>query len=52
MTASELPGNPLSLEQWRQVDVLTRSLDPMQLRWLSGYFAGLDAGQRDRKSVV
>jgi len=46
MTASELPGHPLSLEQWRQVDMLTRSLDPMQLRWLSGYFAGLDAGQR------
>ena len=46
MTAPDLPGNPLTLEQWRQVDALTRTLDPMQVRWLSGYFAGLDAGLR------
>ncbi|MCK9541828.1 MAG: assimilatory sulfite reductase (NADPH) flavoprotein subunit [Novosphingobium sp.] len=46
MTASELPGIPLSPEQWRQVEALSRSLDPMQVRWLSGYFAGLDAGLR------
>ena len=46
MTAPELPGNPLTLEQWRQVEGLVRSLDPMQVRWLSGYFAGLDAGLR------
>lgn len=46
MSASELSGNPLTLEQWRQVEGLTRSLDPMQVRWLSGYFAGLDAGLR------
>jgi sulfite reductase (NADPH) flavoprotein alpha-component len=46
MTAADLPGNPLTLEQWRQVDALTRSLEPMQVRWLSGYFAGLDAGLR------
>ncbi len=44
MSASELSGNPLTLEQWRQLEGLTRSLDPMQVRWLSGYFAGLDAG--------
>ncbi|MFA7602827.1 MAG: assimilatory sulfite reductase (NADPH) flavoprotein subunit [Novosphingobium sp.] len=46
MTAPENPGNPLTLDQWRQVESLTRSLDPMQVRWLSGYFAGLDAGLR------
>lgn len=43
MAASELSGNPLTLEQWHQVEGLTRLLDPMQVRWLSGYFAGLDA---------
>ncbi|HKY82300.1 MAG TPA: assimilatory sulfite reductase (NADPH) flavoprotein subunit [Sphingobium sp.] len=46
MSAPELPGNPLTLEQWRQVEALTCSLAPMQVRWLSGYFAGLDAGLR------
>ncbi|WP_324742192.1 assimilatory sulfite reductase (NADPH) flavoprotein subunit [Tsuneonella sp. CC-YZS046] len=46
MTAPEPSGNPLSLEQWRLVEELTRSLAPMQVRWLSGYFAGLDAGLR------
>ena len=46
MSASELSGNPLPLEQWRQVEGLTWSLDAMQIRWLSGYFAGLDAGLR------
>lgn len=46
MSASELPGNPLTLEQWQQVEGLTRSLSPAQARWLSGYFTGLDAGLR------
>ena len=46
MTAPEPSGNPLSLEQWRLVEELTRSLAPMQVRWLSGYFTGLDAGLR------
>lgn len=46
MTAPELPGNPLTLEQWRRVEELTRSLAPMQVQWLSGYFAGLEAGLR------
>ncbi|MDE8654251.1 assimilatory sulfite reductase (NADPH) flavoprotein subunit [Novosphingobium album (ex Liu et al. 2023)] len=50
MIAPELPGNPLTLDQWRQVEGLTRSLDPMQVRWLSGYFAGLDAGLRQPQS--
>jgi sulfite reductase (NADPH) flavoprotein alpha-component len=44
MTASELPGAALSLEQWRLVEALARTLGPMQARWLSGYFAGLDTG--------
>ena len=46
MNAPESPGNPLTLDQWRQVEELTRSLDPMQMCWLSGYFSGLDAGSR------
>ncbi|AMK23060.1 assimilatory sulfite reductase (NADPH) flavoprotein subunit [Sphingomonas histidinilytica] len=44
MTASDPPGRALTLEQWRLVELLSRSLDPTQARWLSGYFAGLDAG--------
>ncbi|OYX16695.1 MAG: sulfite reductase [NADPH] flavoprotein, alpha-component [Sphingomonadales bacterium 32-67-7] len=44
MTASELPGTPLTLDQWRRVEDLTLSLAPMQVQWLSGYFAGLAAG--------
>jgi sulfite reductase (NADPH) flavoprotein alpha-component len=46
MTASESPGHPLSLEQWRLVEQLSRSLDAKQALWLSGYFTGLDAGLR------
>ena len=34
----------LSLEQWQHVEALARSLTPAQARWISGYFAGLDAG--------
>lgn len=45
MTASE-PGRPLSLEQWRQVETLSQSLNPVQALYLRGYFAGLDVGLR------
>lgn len=34
----------LSLDQWQHVEALARSLTPVQARWISGYFAGLDAG--------
>jgi sulfite reductase (NADPH) flavoprotein alpha-component len=34
----------LSLEQWHLVENLAQSLTPSQARWISGYFAGLDAG--------
>ena len=34
----------LGLEQWQHVDALAGSLTSSQARWLSGYFAGLDAG--------
>lgn len=34
----------LTLEQWQHVEALARSLTPAQARWISGYFAGLDAG--------
>jgi sulfite reductase (NADPH) flavoprotein alpha-component len=34
----------LTLEQWQQVEALARTLTPEQARWISGYFAGLDAG--------
>jgi sulfite reductase (NADPH) flavoprotein alpha-component len=38
-----VPGDGLSPEQWRLVQQLSRSLDPAQARWISGYFAGLAA---------
>ena len=34
----------LSLEQWQLVEGLAKTLTPEQARWISGYFAGLDAG--------
>src|SRR5438309_4879662 len=34
----------LSLDQWRLVENLAKTLTPEQARWISGYFAGLDAG--------
>ena len=34
----------LSLEQWRLVENLAKNLTPEQARWISGYFAGIDAG--------
>jgi sulfite reductase (NADPH) flavoprotein alpha-component len=33
-----------SVEQWGHVEALTGTLSPQQARWISGYFAGLDAG--------
>ncbi len=45
MTARSLfPADALSLEQRKQVEALTGSVTPEQARWISGYFAGLDAG--------
>jgi sulfite reductase (NADPH) flavoprotein alpha-component len=34
----------LSVEQWGHLEALAASLTPAQARWISGYFAGLDAG--------
>ncbi len=34
----------LTLDQWQLVEGLASSLTPEQARWISGYFAGLDAG--------
>jgi sulfite reductase (NADPH) flavoprotein alpha-component len=34
----------LSLEQWQLLERLAKTLRPEQARWVSGYFAGLDAG--------
>ena len=34
----------LTLEQWQHVQDLAGTLTPEQARWISGYFAGLDAG--------
>ncbi|HZC37912.1 MAG TPA: assimilatory sulfite reductase (NADPH) flavoprotein subunit [Sphingomicrobium sp.] len=34
----------LSLEQWQLLEDLAKTLTPEQARWISGYFAGLDAG--------
>src|SRR5215211_424098 len=45
MTAhSPFAEGALTLEQWQHVEALARSLTPEQARWISGYFAGLDAG--------
>lgn len=45
MTARALfPADTLSLEQRRQVEALTGSVTAEQARWISGYFAGLEAG--------
>jgi sulfite reductase (NADPH) flavoprotein alpha-component len=38
------PEGALSIEQWQHVQELSRTLSPAQARWISGYFAGLDAG--------
>lgn len=34
----------LSLDQWRRLEALADGLSAEQARWISGYFAGLDAG--------
>lgn len=45
MTARALfPADTLSHEQRRQVEALSGSVTPEQARWISGYFAGLEAG--------
>jgi sulfite reductase (NADPH) flavoprotein alpha-component len=45
MTAREFfPEGALTLEQWQHLQELSNSLSPEQARWVSGYFAGLDAG--------
>jgi sulfite reductase (NADPH) flavoprotein alpha-component len=45
MTARALfSADTLSLEQRRQVEALSGSVTPEQARWISGYFAGLEAG--------
>jgi sulfite reductase (NADPH) flavoprotein alpha-component len=45
MTARALfPADTLSVDQRRQVEALSGSVTPEQARWISGYFAGLEAG--------
>ena len=45
MTAMQtVPEGALTLEQWQLLQQLSRTLNPLQARWISGYFAGLDAG--------
>ena len=39
-----LQEGALSLEQWQLLERLGATLTPEQARWISGYFAGLDAG--------
>ena len=41
---SGFAGEPLSTQQREHVEALTGSVTPEQARWLSGYFAGLEAG--------
>ncbi|HEX5182393.1 MAG TPA: assimilatory sulfite reductase (NADPH) flavoprotein subunit [Allosphingosinicella sp.] len=42
--AQQFHEGALTLEQWQHVEALAGSLSPVQARWISGYFAGLDAG--------
>lgn len=44
MTETGYQGGVLTPEQWRLVQQLAPSLCPAQARWISGFFAGLDAG--------
>lgn len=45
MTALQFfPEGALTLDQWQHVEALAHTLSPAQARWISGYFAGLDAG--------
>ncbi|MDP8913118.1 MAG: assimilatory sulfite reductase (NADPH) flavoprotein subunit, partial [Pseudomonadota bacterium] len=45
MTVREIFSDAaLSFDQWQHVQELSRTLTPAQARWVSGYFAGLDAG--------
>ncbi|MGE3745052.1 MAG: assimilatory sulfite reductase (NADPH) flavoprotein subunit [Sphingomonadaceae bacterium] len=44
MKIADYPGVALTLEQWGLVTQLSKSLSPAQARWISGYFAGFDAG--------
>ena len=45
MTVAQIiPAGALTLDQWQHIEALARSLSPVQARWISGYFAGLDAG--------
>lgn len=46
MTMTDPPGQAFTLEQWRLIEQLSQSLGSVQARWLSGYFAGFDAGLR------
>ena len=41
---SQLLGEQLDAQQRQHVEALTGSVTPEQARWLSGYFAGLEAG--------
>ncbi len=44
MSGQDHPAGALNLEQWRLVQQLAQSIEAVQARWISGYFAGLDAG--------
>ena len=45
MTApQQFAEGALSIEQWQHVEALARTSSPAQARWISAYFAGLDAG--------
>lgn len=45
MTELAYQGGVLTQEQWCLVQQLAPSLGPAQAQWISGFFAGLDAGQ-------
>ena len=49
---SAIAGEPLSNQQRQQLQGLTGSVTPEQARWLSGYFAGLEAGIARQGSAI
>ncbi|MAM93462.1 assimilatory sulfite reductase (NADPH) flavoprotein subunit [Parvibaculum sp.] len=52
MTRSEPPGKMLTPEQSRLVQELLQTIGPEEARWLSGYFAGFEAGLSPSKQTA
>lgn len=51
-TRESFPEGALTLEQWQRLRELSETLTPSQANWVSGYFAGLNAGRRTSGEAV